>query len=229
MSGDKRLKMTFGVDIREDDVTENPNVVQTEMYNLVKLATQDDGLVNMRVSSNHSKEFETFVNYCLVHFTQSINWRYKSYTSNISEIFTESDEGLCMLILENNAEDFMKVHETKGTVSRKDSNTKYTKNKGGPNTKYKGWNRNGIKRFNNLVQIIKRNRESGYSKELESKLRVKYEDIFRDSNGDKFHHVMENGDDEESSDDEIEAYDGFAGLDVVSNDVVSNSTNITEL
>ena len=86
MSGDKRLKMTFGVDIREDDVTENPNVVQTEMYNLVKLATQDDGLVNMRVSSNHSKEFETFVNYCLVHFTQSINWRYKSYTSNISEI-----------------------------------------------------------------------------------------------------------------------------------------------
>ena len=143
--------MSFGDNIRENDVTEDPNVVQDEMYNLVKLATQDDGLVNMRVNSKQSKEFETFVNYCLVHFTQSTNWRYKSYTCKISEIFTELDEGLCMLVLENNAEDFMKVHGTRANISRKEAITKYTQNKGGINAKYKGWNRSRIKQLNNLV------------------------------------------------------------------------------
>ena len=105
----------------------------------------------MRVNTDQSKLFETFVNYCLVNFTTSLNWRYKSYNTNISDIFTESDKSLCMLILKNNAADFLKVYTTGNIVTRKESKTKYTKSEGNLNAKFKGWNRNGIKRFNFLV------------------------------------------------------------------------------
>ena len=46
--------------------------------------------------------FSTFFNTCLVHFCSSMNWWYTAYNTVVSDIFTESDKALCMLLLENN-------------------------------------------------------------------------------------------------------------------------------
>ena len=172
VTGVKRLQMSFGAeeDREHSEITDNHDNVKDDMYQLIQQAATCEGLVNMRVNLDQSKLFDTFVNYCLVNFTTSLNWRYKSYNTNISDIFTESDESLCMLILENNATDFLKVYATGSIVARKESKTKYTKSKGNLNTKVKGWNRNGIKCFNVLVCSVKNNRALASSQELEVKL-----------------------------------------------------------
>ena len=146
--------MSFGVDDCNDteEETNNSDTIEEQMKNIVELAATSEGLVNMRVNLDQSDIFDTFVNYFLANFTTSLNWRYKSYNTNISDIFSESDEGLCLLILENNAQDFLTVVSTGSTISRKESKTKYTKSKGVAHAKFKGWNRSGIKRYNFLVR-----------------------------------------------------------------------------
>ena len=135
-----------------------------------------------------------------------------------------------MLILKNNAADFLKVYTTGNIVTRKESKTKYNKSEGNLNAKFKGWNRNGIKRFNFLVQNVKKNRSVEHSHELEVKLKQKYEGIFKVSNqGNAIINKTENKDD--SSEEDIDAYNGFAGDDILTGTadetIVSQSTNIT--
>lgn len=97
--------MSFGgeEDRMNSEITEDHDTVKNDIYQLIQQAATSKGLVNMRVNLDQSKLFDTFVNYCLVNFTTSLNWRYKSYNTNLSDIFTKSNESLCMLILENNA------------------------------------------------------------------------------------------------------------------------------
>ena len=231
VSAEGRLKMSFGMDECNVDegTTESVENVKEEMKKLVEMAATAEGLVNMRVNLDQSDLFDTFVNYCLVNFTTSLNWRYKSYNTNISEIFTDSDEGLCMLILENNAQDFLKVCSTGNALSRKESMTKYTKSKGGPNAKFKGWNRKGIKRFNQLVHSVKIYRATVHSQALEETLKDKYEGIFREHNKDET--IANDEEEDNSSDEDVDAYDGFEGEGNVcgstENSVISQSINIT--
>ena len=224
--------MSFGgeEDRAISENTDNHDNVKEDIYQLIQQAATCEGLVNMRVNTDQSKLFEKFVNYCLVNFTTSLNWRYKSYNTNISDIFTESDESLCMLILENNAADFLRVYTTGNIMTRKESMTKYTKSEGNLNAKFKGWNRNGIKQFNFLVRNVKKNRSVEHSRELEVKLKQKYEGIFKVSNqGNTIINESENKDD--SSEEDIDAYDGFAGDDILrgtaDETIVLQSTNIT--
>ena len=184
----------------------------------------------MRVNLEQSDILDTFVNYFLVNFTTSLNWRYKSYNTNISDIFSESDEGLCILILENNAQDFLSILSTGSTLSRKESKTKYTKSKGVTQAKFKGWNSRGIKRYNFLVRNLKKNRATVRSKELEERLKDKYEGIFKENHKDET--IINDGEDEDNSSDEDEdAYDGFEGDDHVSEsmdeNILSQSINVT--
>ena len=137
-----------------------------------------------------------------------------------------------MLILENNATDFLKVYTTGSIVTRKEYKTKYTKSKGNGNAKFKGWNRNGIKRFNFLVQNVKKNRSLAQSHELEIKLKQKYERIFKDSN--QGYTILNQSKNEDvTSDEDVDAYDGFAGDDILTETaeetIVSQSTNITRV
>ena len=178
------------------------------------MVATSEGLVNMRVNSDHSDIFDTFVNYFLVKFTTSLNWRYKSYNTNISDIFSISDEDICILILENNAQDFLAILSTGSTLSRKESRTKYTKSKGVTQAKFKDWNSCGIKRYNFLVRNVKNNRATVRSKELEERLKDKYKAIFKQNN--KGETIINDGEDEDNSSDEDEdededAYDGFKG------------------
>ena len=67
------------------------------------------------------------MSYCLIHFTTSIYWRYNACNIVISEIFTESDEALCILLIENNTEDYAKMYCEQKRINRKEEKPKYTK------------------------------------------------------------------------------------------------------
>ena len=138
----------------------------------------------------------------------------------------------CILILQNNAQDFLTVLSTGSTISRKESKTKYTKSKGVTHAKFKGWNRSGIKRYNFLVRNVKNNRATVRSQELEERLKDKYEGIFKENN--KGDTIINDGEDEDnSSDDNVDAYDGFEGDDPVSESIDENilrqGSNITRV
>ena len=97
-----------------------------KLNELVALAATKDGLVNLRCEKN-TETFTTFVNYSLIHLTLSITWRYQAYNTNISQLFTESDEVLCILIIENNCEDLIRGFKQGTIVVRKDAKRHYTR------------------------------------------------------------------------------------------------------
>ena len=140
----------------------------------------------------------------------SMNWRYKAYITLMSDIFTDSDEAWCMLLLGNNASDYVKVMNNKTKISRKFAQPKYTK-MDNTSKKFKRWNRKGIQRFNVLVRAVKVSRESSYSKEMEIELRSRYQKISgRNINNENYD---SNGSESDySGDDDMQAYDGFAGV-----------------
>ena len=109
----------------------------------------------------------------MIYFTTSLYWRYNACNVVISEIFTASDETLCILLIENYAEDYAKMYHEQKKVSRKDARPKYTKVECS-NKKFKGWDRRGIYRFNCIVAVVKKNRELSESKDMEMKLKLRY-------------------------------------------------------
>ena len=90
----------------EEDVE---NVKITTMA-IINATLMEKGLLKLRTNMDNLDLFQSFVNYCLIHFTTSMNWRYKACNTCISEIFTETDEALCILLLENNAGDYKKTY-----------------------------------------------------------------------------------------------------------------------
>ena len=155
----------------------------------------------------------------------SMHWRYKACNSCISDIFTESDEALCILLIENNADDYAKMYREQRKIGRKEARPKYTKVEC-VEKKFKGWDRRGIRRFNTIVAAIKRNRELNTSKEMELKLKANY--VKLSGKGVE----AEDVESEEDMDDldEVNGYDGFAGItqtETTHNQDTSGITNIT--
>ena len=140
VSGANRL---FKRDNRTKEITQAPidwaekERTKIKLNELVTLAATKDGLVNLRCEKN-TETFTTFVNYCLIHLTSSITWRYQAYNTNISQLFTESDEALCILIIENNCEDLIRGFKQGTIVERKDAKPRYTKVDRLKDTKFKG-------------------------------------------------------------------------------------------
>ena len=85
MSAESRLKKLAIQD--NDTITTDDDVilfnVKERIMNLVELAANVDGLINMRVDIGTINFFRTFTNYCLIHFSASMNWRYKAYNALI--------------------------------------------------------------------------------------------------------------------------------------------------
>ena len=212
VNGELRLK--HGI-VEKDNITStnddsNSKSVQENISKLVTLAAGDTGLIHLTEDIGNLDLLQTFINYCLFHFCTSMNWRYKAYSTLISDIFTDSDEALCMLLIENNASDYVKVMNNKTKISRKFAQPKYTK-MDNTSKKFKGWNRKGIQRFNVLVRAVKLSRESSCSKEMEIELKSRYQKISgRNINNDNYDSNESESDD--SGDDDMQAYDGFAGV-----------------
>ena len=103
-------------------------IIQDNVIVLVNIVIGIEGLVILRVDAGNIEVFQAFIRYCLVYFSTSMNWRYIAYTVLISDIFKESDEALLCIFycLENNAEDYAKIYDSKRKISRKGSRTKNT-------------------------------------------------------------------------------------------------------
>ena len=77
----------------EDVILSN---IKERIMNLVKLAANVDGLINFKIYTGNIDLLRSFVNYYLIHFSTSMNWRYTSYNTLVSDILTESDEAVCI-------------------------------------------------------------------------------------------------------------------------------------
>ena len=112
MSAEKRLTLWSSPDADDTSYNniENSDDVEAKKMMYIDIAISGQGLENLRTKSESIDLLHMFVSYCLIHFTTSINWRYNACSVMISEIFTESDEALCIVLIENNAEDYAKMH-----------------------------------------------------------------------------------------------------------------------
>ena len=118
MSAEKRL--TIMNSEGENEVTET-ETLKEDMKRLIDIARAGEGLESIRKCSQNFGIFKTFVSYCLIHFTTSTNWQYKATSVVISDIFTESDEELCILLMENSADDFTKVYHEQRKIGWKEA------------------------------------------------------------------------------------------------------------
>ena len=98
-----------------------PNRVQERVNELIKVGFSDEGLLSLRTNEEYYDEFEKFVNFCLVHFVTSMDWRCNACNKVISEIFSVTDEAFCILLLENNLFDYRKAAKEKRKIARKES------------------------------------------------------------------------------------------------------------
>ena len=195
--------------MRDSDDNVTVNEIRENTMEVVKIAAKGYGLQDIRTTYENMDLFQTFVNICLIHFTTSISWRYKACDSLISDIFTVTDEALCILLLENNADDYVRVYEEKKKIDRKEAKPKYTK-VDNAQKKFQGWDRKAIKRFNDIVMSVKKNRELSESKRIEEELRSRYKKIVgRDEENLDGDDIGRESD--ESEDEDIHAYDGFTG------------------
>jgi len=94
----------------------------------------------------------------------------------LSEYASVSDEALAILIFENNFEtwrDMAKQNITKNSVvTRKYTNGGSATGNKASSRHYQGWSTDGIKRFNELFDLIKNDRDSPNAKNYEESFRV---------------------------------------------------------
>ena len=225
MSADRRLSIW---NLKNDDDTASSDFDDggkvRYMKEIIDIAVAGEGLENLRTKSENIELLHTFVSYCLIHFTTSIRWRYNACNLVISDIFTESDEALCILLIENNAHDYAIMQREQRKISRKEAKPKYTKVEC-IDKKFKGWDRRGIKRFNSIVAAIKRNRGLTESKDMELLLKSRY--VQMSGKGAEANNI--DSDDDDCDLDELNGYDGFAGDTEINIPTSVNPTNVVEL
>ena len=68
------------------------NRVQERINELISVGFSDEGFLSLRTNKDLYDEFETFINFCLVHLVTSMDWRYNACNNVISDIFTVTDE-----------------------------------------------------------------------------------------------------------------------------------------
>ena len=225
MSAERRLRI-WNSEETDSNVDNNDEInanVKGKMMKVIEIALAGEGLENLRTKEENIDVLQTLVSYCLIHFTTSINWRYKACSAVVSDIFTESDEAFCILLIENNAGDYAKMHREQRKISRKESKPKYTKVECVEH-KFKGWDRRGIRRFNNIVTAVRKNRELSASKNMELELKSRYTKVSgkaTDNNEDEV--------DYDSDLDKLNGYDGFAGVIESNNETVGNMANGVDL
>ena len=134
-SAKKWLKFKYK-DNTLDNVSRTNDTVQMieKTKQLVALVSDKTKFEGMRINGEYSSEFITCVNLCLAHF---ITLKPCPYEYNV--------DNYLMTIRQNQK------------LRRKDSKLKYTKSDH-KHEKFRGWHRNGIKRYNQLVMIVNTNR-----------------------------------------------------------------------
>lgn len=143
-----------------------------ELADMAKAGT----LHNLRVEGNH-KAFFAFAHFILVETRPARAWKEVRRSKKVSEFFTVYDEALAMIILENGIahwETLLQEEESGVEMidgrKRKHCETLYSSKNG----KGKGWNKAGMKRFGQYVDILEKQRKEIFSKSMEEALMGDY-------------------------------------------------------
>ena len=113
-----------------------------------------------------------------------------------------------MVLLENNVDDYKQLIELERKLTQKKARPKYTKDTN-VHEKFKGWSRKEIKRYINLIKVVRLGRDSQVSKKMEIELKLKYARIC-EKNGVR-NGLEDYSDSDDSDGEDLEAQDGFAG------------------
>lgn len=105
---------------------------------------------------------ENNTNYAYTMFVTSIvpvvvgryEWKQKAHKVHYSTFVTPSDEAFGMLLVENNYEAWVEIAQTGDKGDKKPKYTKHAMNSG----RYGGWSTQGIRRYNELIRIVKEDR-----------------------------------------------------------------------
>ena len=170
-----RLKFNYVKEKTDELGAEDDNMTDMKeaTKKIIELAGNSTDFEGMRRNVKNKAVFGTFVNIWLVHFCSSMNWRYSAYNTVVSDIITESDDDFAMLLLENNVDDYKQLIDFKTKFVRKEAWHKYTKDPN-INEKFKECLRKIIKRYNDLIKVVRLGRNTQVSKEMEIELTLKY-------------------------------------------------------
>lgn len=127
--------------------------------------------------------FANFVEYFLSAVIGKRDYNKVKHKSLLSSYATSSDESFALIVLENNMERWIDMHEgnnqKSSTVMPKYTNagkTTYNEN-GSSNQHYKGWSAQGLTRYNKLFELVKKDRKKHYAVKWEENFRLKKEAI----------------------------------------------------
>ena len=164
--------------------------------------------------------------YDFIHFFVSavigkMDYKRKLCSMVLSKYATVSDEAFALLNFENNIDTWMDMGRTGDTktskVPRKYTNGGSSKDKNGTSQHNKGWSDKGLLRFNELFDLVQKNRDSPYAKQFEEDFRKwceakalgkqkKVEKIFNEAI--KVRHKLWSDDEDEMEDAKINPYYG---------------------
>ena len=201
----------------EQDVNDICDIEKTRLRSLVEFVKGDEtGDEFKDIRKNENKVlFETFVNMCLVTMKSVSEWRMKIYTTPLTNICTASDEAFAMIVFENHVDDYhlaMNSEDGEKKLERQKTSPRYTQagSKKAVELKIVGWNKKGLKRFNELVKHLTKIRKETVPMEREVEIMKSYAELC----GISGENMSENGEDTDTEDDSsIDGYDGFDGCD----------------
>lgn len=222
-----------GIPISNNETSNNVEVTKVFARRILVQASKDVlGLIDLRENKTQGDDalkFKYFVEICLVHMGAKNTWNEGRSIKTVSNLFTVADEALTILVLENNAKEWLEVVEDPA-YEHKRGDTKYTDTtsfpkptRQGTNTKRKvarkakvnkGWNTSGLRRYNALYAQTRKNREGACgmnSMQWEENLKALY---YNTDMGDGLSTTEESiahfyGDEEEGSDDDVVAMSMF--------------------
>ena len=116
-----------------------------------------------------------FIYYFIPPVIGKMNYKKKSCTNVLSTYASVSDEAFAILCFENNFETWMDMGITNNTktskVPRKYTNGGKSQGKVATSQHNKGWSDSGLKRFNELFDLVEKNRNTPFAGDFEEEFR----------------------------------------------------------
>ena len=130
-------------------------------------------VLQMRAKNNFI--YYDFISYFVSAVIGRMDYRKKSCSMLLSNYATVSDEAFALLSLENNFETWMDMGHTgntkNSTVPCKYTNGGKSECKNARSQHNKGWSDEGLCRFNDLFDLVEKNREAPHAKQFEEDFR----------------------------------------------------------
>ena len=126
-------------------------------------------ILQMRLQNNFM--YYDFINYFVSTVIGKMDYKRKSCIEVLSSYATVSDEAFAILCFENNFDTWMDMglrgDKKTSMVPRKYTNGGISQNRKASSQHNRGWSDEGLHRFNELFDLVQKNRETPFAKEYE--------------------------------------------------------------